>query len=405
MCPEMVTRTYQIADACGNVATCTQKIIIQDTIPPEFIQMNMAGLSGGTAGKLATKNLPLEEVCSFDEVPVLNNYEDFVQSGGDVTDNCGVDTSTFTLITELDLSDGVCPDTLIRTYQIADFCGNTATCTQLIVVNDTLPPIIACPITPDSSCTMMTSTYETLDEFIGAGGQVMDNCGIDSSSYTVVSQTVTTDCPQLVTTVYSISDSCGNTSTCTTSMMITDDVPPMISCPGDTLVTCDDLVPVAYATLDEFIAAGGVVSDDCTLDSMSFSFVGETTDGLTCPTTITRTYSIADLCGNTASCTQIITVDDTIPPTAVCMDITIMFMDDMVVEIEPEDLDGGSFDNCGDVTVTISDSLFNCEDFTPGNMNMTVVVTVTDECGNSSFAATSSAIIAYTCDDQPRIIV
>ena len=32
-----------------------------------------------------------------------------------------------------------CPRIITRTYQAADCCGNTTTCTQMITVNDTLP--------------------------------------------------------------------------------------------------------------------------------------------------------------------------------------------------------------------------------------------------------------------------
>ncbi|RLA19607.1 MAG: hypothetical protein DRQ56_05050, partial [Gammaproteobacteria bacterium] len=322
-------------------------------------------------------------VCDASEIPVITSLDEFMSQGGNATDNCGIDASSFTLVSEV--SDGAtCPETVTRTYSIADSCGNTATCEQIITVNDTIAPTMVCPITADSSCTMMTTTYETLEDFLAAGGTVDDNCGIDSTSYTVVSQVITTDCPMTSTTTYRIADLCGNTTTCTTVMMITDDVPPMITCPAEEVVACDTDVSDALTTIEEFIAAGGFISDDCTLDSTSFILVSEESDGMTCPTTITRTYSVADLCGNTSTCQQVITVNDTVAPTAVCMDITIMFGDDLTIIIQPEDIDGGSFDNCGEVTLAITDSVFICEDFTPGNMNMLTTLIVTDACGNTS---------------------
>ncbi len=43
-----------------------------------------------------------------------------------------------------------------------------------------------------------------------------------------------------------------------------------------------------------------------------FILVSEVSDGATCPETFTRTYSIADSCGNVTSCTQLVVIDDTI---------------------------------------------------------------------------------------------
>ena len=42
----------------------------------------------------------------------------------------------------------------------------------------------------------------------------------------------------------------------------------------------------------------------------------DVSDGLSCPETITRTWTYTDACGNTSSVSQTIIVDDTTPPTA-----------------------------------------------------------------------------------------
>jgi len=42
-------------------------------------------------------------------------------------------------------SNGVSRFTIARTYRATDRCGNTATCEQLITVNDATPPVITCP--------------------------------------------------------------------------------------------------------------------------------------------------------------------------------------------------------------------------------------------------------------------
>ena len=73
----------------------------------------------------------------------------------------------------------------------------------------------------------------------------------------------------------------------------------------------------AYATLIDFTTAGGVASDNCGLDAASFTLVSQTSNGL-CPRTVTRTYSIADSCGNVSSCTQDFIIDDTQAPAITC---------------------------------------------------------------------------------------
>ncbi|MFV9552596.1 hypothetical protein ACNG5D_15845, partial [Algibacter sp. PT7-4] len=46
------------------------------------------------------------------------------------------------------------------------------------------------------------------------------------------------------------------------------------------------------------------------------AFVSDVSDGNTCPETITRTYSVTDVCDNPILVTQTITVNDTTNPTA-----------------------------------------------------------------------------------------
>jgi len=83
--------------------------------------------------------------CDISEFPPYATYAEFQADGGNVTDNCGVDVSSFTLVSEV--SDGLyCPETVERTYQIADLSGNTEQYIQTITVNDVTDPVITgCP--------------------------------------------------------------------------------------------------------------------------------------------------------------------------------------------------------------------------------------------------------------------
>ena len=55
-------------------------------------------------------------------------------------------------------------------------------------------------------------------------------------------------------------------------------------------------------------------ADNC--GTPTVAFVSDVSDGLSCPETITRTYSVTDSCGNSINVTQTITINDITPPTA-----------------------------------------------------------------------------------------
>src|SRR5690554_662911 len=94
-CPEVITRTYQIEDDCGNTETCTQTITINDLIAPT-----------GTAPADLT-------VQCIGDVPAAD-----VTLITDEADNCTVNP-TVTHVS--DVSDGnTCPEVITRTYNIAD---------------------------------------------------------------------------------------------------------------------------------------------------------------------------------------------------------------------------------------------------------------------------------------------
>ena len=204
---------------------------------------------------------PAIATCDASEIPVITSLDTFILLGGLASDNCGLDSASFTLLSEV--SDGLtCPETVTRTYGIADSCGNTATCAQVILVLDLTPPMITClgDTTVECSATEV-AVYFNFDEFIAGGGSASDNCALDSMSFTLLSEVSDTNtCPQIVTRTYSIADLCGNEATCQQIITVRDFTPPQLLCPGDTTAVCDASEVVPFADLDAFIAAGGSAS-------------------------------------------------------------------------------------------------------------------------------------------------
>ncbi|HRW75698.1 MAG TPA: Calx-beta domain-containing protein, partial [Saprospiraceae bacterium] len=76
--------------------------------------------------------------------------------------------------------------------------------------------------------------------------------------------------------------------------------------------------------------------------------------------TIERTYTATDDCGNEAMFVQVITVEDTTPPDAQCQDITVFLDENGIGSFDPQDLDNGSSDNCGTLSFSAMPSGFTC---------------------------------------------
>ncbi|MCE2846387.1 MAG: T9SS type A sorting domain-containing protein [Sphingobacteriales bacterium] len=91
-----------------------------------------------------------------------------------------------------------------------------------------------------------------------------------------------------------------------------DITPPAITCPPAVTVHCADEIPAGASSFASFIAQGGSASDNYSgLKSISFS---DSPLSDACGGSLTRTYTASDSCDNVATCTQIITVNDTTPP-------------------------------------------------------------------------------------------
>jgi len=139
-----------------------------------------------------------------------------------------------------------------------------------------------------------------------------DNCDGSVMEATLNPDQVTPgSCPQnyVITRTWSVTDACGNVATGTQIITVQDTTPPTITCPPNTLVDCAAGVPAA-----DF--AGGSAADTCS-GPPTVTHVDDVVSHQTCPNcyTLTRTYRATDGCGNSATCDQIITVQDTTPPT------------------------------------------------------------------------------------------
>ena len=109
-----------------------------------------------------------------------------------------------------------------------------------------------------------------------------------------------------------ITDFCGSITSQVATLIVKldpDTNAPVLICPPDLAVQSDADVPMPNP-------AAVLATDDCS-PGLIVEHVSDVATGR-CPKTILRTYRAADASGNVGTCTQRITVDDTIPPVFLC---------------------------------------------------------------------------------------
>ena len=102
----------------------------------------------------------------------------------------------------------------------------------------------------------------------------------------------------------------------------------------------------------------------------------------------TVTFTVSDLCGNTATTSATLVVVDRTPPIAICKNDTVTLVNGQAT-ITPVDVDGGSSDACSTISLAINNSVFDCTNIG----NNTVILTVMDACNNTSSCAANVFVI------------
>ena len=357
-CPTRITRTWTAKDPCNRVATATQTIIVRDTKPPVF-------------------NLPLpaaDTTVNCDAIPVQP-----IITG---TDNCTAGTITATIQeTKGAVSPGCASSyTLTRVWTIRDACNNAATYTQLIHVQDTTKPVFNVTIPKDT--TVNCDRVPTAPAVTGR-----DNCnGNQTITATMVEtrRNLSATCASNyeLTRVWTIKDPCGNTTTATQIITVQDTTRPTFTTviPRDTVVNCDR-VPTAPTVTG---------TDNCNGSQPITATMVESRRNLsaTCASNyeLTRTWTLTDPCGNTATGRQIITVQDTTRPT-----FTTVIPKDTTVNCDrvPAAPTVTGTDNCNGsqpITATMVETRRNLSATCASNYELTRTWTLTDPCGNITTA-------------------
>ena len=298
------------------------------------------------------------------------------------------------------------------TWNVRDDCPplpTSAVCNQLIVIDD-IDPVITCPadvsVGNNEDGRRIHNGNRMMFTPVNVGQPTAtDNCTPDAditfthnSLYSMDPNDASGEYPLGITVVcWTATDISGNSASCCMNITVYDNTPPSIMCPDTLNVQCSE--PDAFQYYAQFLAAGGSATDETALDTSTFMHVVDSIQNLVCTNkyTVKRFYKIGDTNGNMDTCFQIINVNDTTPPTALCKDITVNLEPNGMVSITADSLDNNSTDNCGgDLTFSSDHNLFfACNDVVAGG-KVVVTLIVTDECGNSATCTSTVMVMDIT---------
>lgn len=255
-------------------------------------------------------------------------------------------------------------DTIWIVYLIEDVCGNLSTATSEIVVIDIEEPVAVCDL----------NTNVGLNEFgVGHAGVStfddgsFDNCSLDrilirrvdgdpcGNNTAEFSEEVTFCCEdvgQTIQVMLRVYDAAGNHNECTVNVTVQDNIPPtLVSCPGPRTIDCDENID------DLGLFGSPVFTDECGFNVTRVDVplsIGTCGSG----SIIRRTFTATDFDGNTTSCVQILTLEDSDP------------FDENDIDF-PDDID--MFDGCPDTDLSPENlpAGFNMPVFDEGPCDMT----------------------------------
>ncbi|WP_432412097.1 HYR domain-containing protein [Rasiella sp. SM2506] len=330
-----------VVDTNGNSSTCTTIVTVEDNVPPVAVCENITiqlDANGNTSIVAADIDGGSNDVCGIASLSVdIDSFD---------CSNVGPNNVTLT---------------------VTDVNGNSSTCTAVVTVEDSLPPVAVCQ---DITLQLDAAGNASIVAADVDGGST-DTCEIASLSVDID----TFDCSNVGSNnvTLTITDVNGNSSSCTALVTVEDTITPTALCQNITVqLDIDGNASISASDInDGSTDACGIDTLSIDVNSFDCSNVG--------PNNVILT--VTDVNGNSSSCTTVVTVEDNVAPIAVCQDITIQLDANGDASILAADVDGGSFDTCGTVSTSIDTTDFTCADVGPNN----VILTVTDVNGNSSY--------------------
>ncbi|MFN7831802.1 MAG: HYR domain-containing protein, partial [Bacteroidota bacterium] len=426
--------TFTVTDASANTVSCTTVVTIDDTTPPTALCVDMVTLNLGGTGMATLNTSQVNAGSSDDCTPPQNLLLSLTQdsfacsdtgvnvvalnvrdAGGNFANSCFTtviirDATVPTITTcppnttvncmtttipnmlgQFTATDNCTSSSIVKTQSPAagsplvppgpvtvtftarDYSGNTSTCSAQITVSDPiLPTFTSCPANTTVNNDAGTCGY--LYNFTAP--VATDNCG--TPAVTQISGPVNGSTLPVGATSFTFraTDLAGNTATCSWVVTVLDVTSPMAVCQSITV----SLNGSGTATITGSQLNNGSTDNCISQGALTFS---ASVTSFTCtnlgPNTVTLT--VTDVNGNTAICTSVVTVQDIIPPTAACRNVTATLDGSGNVTVTAAQMNNGSSDNCGGTLTFLPASV----SYTCANTGaQTVSLSVTDANGNPS---------------------
>ncbi|MDP4763416.1 MAG: gliding motility-associated C-terminal domain-containing protein [Salibacteraceae bacterium] len=311
-----------VRNSVDKVDSVIAHILIADTIAPKIRTQNY------------TAYLDINGTATVANAAIING----------ITDNCAVANYNITP------NSFTCADVGVNNAIISatDQNGNTATTSATISILDTIAPLVGTQnitVYLDENGTASISPSD-VDNFS------TDNCSI--SSMAVMPNAFTCANIGINTVMLKVTDASGNENSAIAMVTVFDTISP-IAISHDISIYLGLNGTASLAPVE----VNNGSSDNCSVTSMNVypshfdqSKIGENL----------VTLEIIDQCGNRDTTYSIVTVVDTIPPTPLVQNITVYLDANGNSVITPNQVDYGSFDNCGVDSIFLSQFEFSCDD-------------------------------------------
>ena len=266
---QQINRVWSVTDNCGNTTTAQQTITVLADATPTLV------------------GVPNNVTVECNAIPTAANVT--------VEDDCAEIIDV--IFTENETGTTCQNRQITRTWTATDACGNTVLETQVITIQDNVAPTLSS--TP-ADVTIQCGTVPVAPNMTAT-----DNC--DDDVQVVLDETIignTCDEQQIIR-IWTAIDDCGNVSSATQTITLSDDTSPVLTgVPADLTTECDAIPQPAIIS----------VSDDCD-SNLGVEYTATEIEGVCKQTyTIIRTWTATDNCGNVTEEQQTITVQDTQAP-------------------------------------------------------------------------------------------
>ena len=284
----LTTVLWTITGPSGNSAFCSMNITVVDNILP-------------TLTAIADRTEHAGAACSF----TLPDYTGLTT----ITDNCGDEVVVQSPAAGTVISGP--GTTQLITITAVDPSGNINNTTFTVTLDDNTPPLALCR----NITVMLDASGNATINPADINNNSTDNCGVPTLAASKTAFTCADMGDNIVT--LTVTDGTGNSSTCTSTVTIIDNITPAITCPAAISQNTDAGTCTASVTVPAV-----VTSDNCAATLLTWSMTGATNavspatginpvgtytfnNGIT-----TVTYTVGDASGNTATCSFTVTIAD-----------------------------------------------------------------------------------------------